>query len=102
MLAEAPRPLDRRGVAALCGAVLVEDRGLLAERVDAAERVPGVRVAGHEPERAPHAATADQDRDALAHRRRIQLREALLDPWQRVLERRDPPADRAEVVAVLV
>ena len=76
-----------RRVAALGGAVLVEDRRLLAEHVDRAERVPDVPVAGDELERALDAAAADQDRDALAQRRRVEPAQAVLDPRERLLER---------------
>ena len=100
--AHGPGTLDRGRIAALVGAVAVEDRRLLAEDVDRAERVPDVGVARDELERALHAAPADQDRDPVAKRRRVEPGEPRLDARQRLLKRRDALADRAEVVAVLV
>ena len=99
----APRDLDLgRVAAALVLAVLGEDLALLAHVVGAAERVPDVGVAGDELERALRAAAADQDRERLPRRRRVQLAHARLDARHRLLEQVEAGALGPEVVAVLV
>ena len=60
---------------------------LLLVRLGVAEAVPHVGVLGDELERDLLAAAADQDRQ-LAHRRRVELAEALLDPRQVALSAR--------------
>ena len=96
------RALDLLGVSADPLAPLVEDRVLLRVRLGRTEAVPHRGVLGDEPQRHLLAAAADQDRQRRSDGRRVELREARLDPRQRRLERLQTPDRRAELVPVLV
>ena len=92
---------DRRRVAPLGRAVLAQDRELVAHRVRVAEHVAGVGVPGDEPQRAPLARAADEDRDALLQRPRIA--DGLLHGDRPALEARSAraPHERQQLERVL-
>src|ERR1700691_2801527 len=97
----ADRALDLGRVAADVGTVLGEDRRLALELVEVGERVPDVGVLGDQPQRLADAGAADEHGDR-PRRGRMERPEALLDPGYRRRQVGDPPARRAELIAVLV
>src|SRR5215217_5024218 len=92
---------DGASVAALRRAVLAQHVELPAHGGGIAAQVAGVRVAGDEPQRAPLARAADEDRDAFLERPRVARR--CLDREGATLEARRPrsPHQRQQLERVL-